>query len=400
MKKLFALLLTFSMVLSLTACGGNEDSDGGVSIDSGERVVKVGVHEPISGPDSEEGRREILGIEYAHSVAPAVEIGGEEYQVELEIVGNQSEDDSGGISAAQRLIEQGVSIVLGSYGSSGSMAAIPVLEKAGIPVIGCSRSRDDVTEGNPYCFRICYLDSFQGGALANLAVDEFQADVAYVLTESDDDYSVSLGESFTQEFERLGGKVVAGQNPAGSADMSAFVAEAQEADADVMFAPCSAAAAALLIEQAASAGIPLIAGDTWDDPAILQAAAQSGADVYFSAFYDEGASQLAADFVTGFKDWINASSDKLTYNGGTDAVSAVSALGYDAYMAALEAIKDSGSTDGAAICRALADVTYTGVTGGMVFNKGGDVDRSLIYIKGVDTASGTFYSVKELGLAR
>ena len=78
----------------------------------------------------------------------------------------------------------------------------------------------------------------------------------------------------------------------------------------------------------------------------------------------------------------------------------MSALGYDAYMAALEAIKDSGSTDGAAICRALADVTYTGVTGGMVFNKGGDVDRSLIYIKGVDAASGTFYSVKEQGLAR
>lgn len=401
MKKLITLLLTFSMVLSLTACGsgGNGGSDGGNRGDSGERIVKVGVYEPISGVDSAGGRKEILGIEYAHSVASTVEIGGEEYQVELEIVDSQSEDD-GGISAAQRLIEQGVSIALGSYGSSVSMAAAPVFEKAGIPVIGCSCSRPGMTDGNPYYFHICYFDSFQGSALANLAVDEFQAHVAYVFTELGDDYSTNLGQYFTQEFERLGGKVVAGQNPAGNTDMSAFVAAAEAADADVMFAPCSAAVAAPLIEQAASTGIPLIAGDTWDDVAILQAAAKSGAHVYFSAFYDEGASQLAADFLAGFKGWLSADGGRLANNGGTDTVSAVSALGYDAYMVALEAIKAAGSTDGEAICQALSGVTYTGVTGDVAFNKEGDVDRSTIFIKGVDAASGTFYSVKEQGLAQ
>lgn len=402
MKKFFALLLTLAMALSLVACGSSNNGGSDASNDggsaSGEKVIKVGVYEPSSGANGAGGKKEILGIEYANSVAPTVEIGGEEYKVELVIVDNQSENDKG-VSAAQQLVQEGVSIALGSYGSGVSMAAAPVFEEAGIPAIGCSCTNPGVTLGNPYYFRVCYLDPFQGSVLANLAVDEFQADVAYVFTELGDDYSVGLGEYFTQEFERLGGTVVADQNPAGNTDMSGFVNAAKAANADVIFAPSSTTVASLLIDQAASAGIPLIAGDTWDDAVILQAATKSGADVYFSTFYDEGASDLAADFMTGFKEWLNANSDKLNNNGGTDTVSAVSALGYDAYMVALEAIKAAGSTDGEAICQALADVTYTGVTGDVVFDDEGDVDKNIIFIKGVDTEAGTFYSVKEQGLA-
>ena len=401
MKRILALAMSCVLVLgTLAGCGNSNSggSDGSASGGSGEKVVKVGIYEPSSGANGAGGKKEILGIEYANSVAPTVEIGGEEYKVELVPVDNQSENDKG-VSAAQQLVQEGVSIALGSYGSGVSMAAAPIFEDAGIPAIGCSCTNPGVTLGNPYYFRVCYLDPFQGSVLANLAVDEFGADVAYVFTELGDDYSVGLGEYFTQEFERLGGTVVADQNPAGNTDMSGFVNAAKAANADVIFAPSSTTVASLLIDQAASAGIPLIAGDTWDDAVILQAATKSGADVYFSTFYDEGASEQAAQFMTGFKEWLNANSDKLNNNGGTDTVSAVSALGYDAYMGALEAIKAAGSTDGEAICQALAGVSYTGVTGDVVFDEEGDVDKNIIFIKGVDTENGTFYSVKEQGLA-
>ena len=399
MKKVFALLLTLAMALSLVACGsGNNGGNGDGSGDSGEKVVKIGVYEPSSGANGAGGKKEVLGIEYANSIAPTVEIGGEEYTVELVIVDNQSENDKG-VSAAQQLVQEGVSIALGSYGSGVSMAAAPIFEEAGIPAIGCSCTNPGVTLGNDYYFRVCYLDPFQGSVLANLAVDEFQADVAYVFTELGDDSSVGLGEYFTQEFERLGGPVVADQNPAGNTDMSGFINAAKAANADVIFAPSSTTVASLLIDQAASAGIPLIAGDTWDDAVILQAATKSGAKVYFSTFYDEGASDEAAAFMNGFKGWLGENDDKMTNNGGTDTVSAVSALGYDAYMVALEAIKAAGSTDGDAIRDALAGVTYTGVTGDVVFDEEGDVDKNIIFIKGVDAEKGAFYSVKEQGLA-
>ena len=121
--------------------------------------------------------------------------------------------------------------------------------------------------------------------------------------------------------------------------------------------------------------------------------------MYFSTFYDEGASSAAADFMEGFKAWLNANSDKLANNGGTDTVSAVSALGYDAYMVAIEAIKAAGSGDSEAIANALKDVQYTGVTGDVRFDSEGDVDKNIIFIKGVDTDKQAFYSVKEQGLA-
>ena len=394
MKKFFAMMLALVMVLSLAACGG----DAGSKDASGEKVITVGIYEPSSGANGAGGKKEVLGIEYANSLVNTVTIGGEEYKVKVFAVDNQSENDKG-VSAAEQLVSEGVAIVLGSYGSGVSMAAAPVFEEAKIAAIGCSCTNPGVTLGNPYYYRVCYLDPFQGSVLANLAKDEFNADVAYVFTELGDDYSVGLGEYFSQECERLGIKVVADQNPAGNTDMSGFINAAKAADADVIFAPTSTTVASLLIDQAASAGIPLIAGDTWDDAVILEAATKSGADVYFSTFYDEGASEAAAEFMSGFQSWLNANSDKLNNNGGTDTVSAVSALGYDAYMVAIEAIKAAGSADSDAIAKALAGVKYSGVTGDVVFDAEGDVDKNIIFIKGVDTAKGEFYSVKEQGLA-
>ncbi|MBE6995445.1 MAG: amino acid ABC transporter substrate-binding protein [Ruminococcaceae bacterium] len=394
MKKVFALLLALTMVLGLAACGEKPADD-----QSGEKVITIGIYEPSSGANGAGGKKEVLGIEYANSVVNTVTIGGEEYKIKTYAVDNQSENDKG-VSAAEQLVSEGVAIVLGSYGSGVSMAAAPVFEEAKIAAIGCSCTNPGVTLGNPYYYRVCYLDPFQGSVLANLAKDEFDAKVAYVFTELGDDYSVGLGEYFTQECERLGIQVVADQNPAGNTDMSGFINAAKAANADVIFAPTSTTVASLLIDQAASAGIPLIAGDTWDDAVILQSATKSGADVYFSTFYDEGASQAAADFMSGFQGWLNANSDKLANNGGTDTVSAVSALGYDAYMVAVEAIKAADSADSEAIAAALAGVKYTGVTGDVVFDAEGDVDKNIIFIKGVDTAKGEFYSVKEQGLSK
>ena len=399
MKKFLALILALLMALSMVACGQEAaaPTDGGDAAASGDNVIKIGVYEPSSGGNGAGGKKEVLGIEYANSVVPTVTIGGEEYAVELVEVDNQSENDKG-VSAAQQLVSSGVSVVLGSYGSGVSMAAAPVFEEAKIAAIGCSCTNPGVTLGNPYYFRVCYLDPFQGAVLANLAKDECDAKVAYVFTELGDDYSVGLGEYFTQECDKLGIEVVADQNPQGNTDMSGFVNAAKAANADVIFAPTSTTVASLLIDQAASAGIPLIAGDTWDDAVILQSATKAGTEVMFSTFYDEGASDAAAAFMDGFKGWLNANSDKLTNNGGTDTVSAVSALGYDAYMVAIEAIKAADSADSDAIATALSGVKFTGVTGDVVFDGEGDVDKNIIFIKGVDTASGTFYSVKEQGI--
>ena len=63
-------------------------------------------------------------------------------------------------------------------------------------------------------------------------------------------------------------------------------------------------------------------------------------------------------------------------------MAAVSALGYDGYMVALEAIKTAGSTDGTAIRDALYGVNYDGVTGNITFDQTtGDANKDMAYIK-------------------
>ena len=74
-------------------------------------------------------------------------------------------------------------------------------------------------------------------------------------------------------------------------------------------------------------------------------------------------------------------------NGGDDTISAVTAMGYDAYYVALEALKAAGSTDPAAVKAALPGVTYTGVTGDIAFDDIGDAIRDTAYIKVADTAN-------------
>ena len=172
MKKLFALMLALAMCLSLVACGGSSSDSGDAAEDTateeGAKVVKIGVYEPQTGDNGAGGKQEILGIEYAHSLFPTVEIGGETYDVQLEIVDNRTTPENGP-SAAAELINRDVSIVLGSYGSGVSIAGGAVFQEAGMPALGTSCTNPQVTADCDVYFRLAFLDPFQGTVLANYA---------------------------------------------------------------------------------------------------------------------------------------------------------------------------------------------------------------------------------------
>lgn len=385
MKRVAVITLALCMMLTMgTGCGGTTGA--------GADVIKIGVFEPSSGDNGAGGKQEVLGIEYANSVLNTVEIGGKTYKLQLEIVDNESSTDKAP-SAAASLVSSKVSVVLGSYGSGVSIAASDVFKNAKIPVVGVSCTNPQVTEGNTHYFRVCYLDPFQGTVLANFAMDSYQAKTAYILTKLGDDYSVGLGNYFKKAFEALGGKVVEESFQEGNSDFTAFLTTAVNAKADVIFAPTSTEAASLIISQAASQGItiPLLAGDTWDSSVILDAAKGTNVSVAVSTFFDEGDnSEAGTKFVSGFKSWLKADATKLANNGGNDIVAAVSALGYDAYMTAVEAIKAAGSSDSTSINEKLWNVNYTGVTGNITFDTIGDAVRNVAYIKSVNTADGAW----------
>ena len=394
MKKLMAAVLALVMVLSLAACGGSKsDSQGAQSSGaSGNKVVKIGVFEPQTGDNGAGGKQEILGMQYANYVQPTVEIGGETYDVKLEIVDNRTTPENGK-SAAAELVNRKVSMVLGSYGSGVSMAGGEVFQEAGLPALGTSCTNPQVTAGCDVYFRLAFLDPFQGTVLANYAYKELGVTTAYVLGMLGSDYDQGLVYYFTEAFEGLGGTVIAEDFPEGSANFVSYINNAKAANAGVIFAPVSINYAQLIVEAAAAQGYEgaLLGSDTWDSNKVIESATGKNVTSFVTTFYQEGGNP---EFDSGIKEWINANADAKTNNGGNDMVAAVTAIGYDAYFTALEALKIAGSTDPKAVLEALPSVSFEGVTGLIEFDDIGDAKRDAAYIKTANTEAGVWDFVK------
>ncbi len=377
MKKIIALALTLIMIFSFCAISA-----------SAENVVKIGVFEPASGDSASGGKKEILGMQFANTECPTVDINGETYQVELVLADNGSSTDKAP-SAASDLVSKDVSVVLGSYGSGVSMAGGPKFEEAGLAAIGVTCTNPNVTAGNDYYFRICFLDDFQADVLANFAIDKFDAKVAYCLGENGNEYDQGLIAFFSKVFAAAGGEVITDSFPTNNSDFTSYLNKAKSKGADVIFTPVSIAYATQIISQAASLGIeaPILGSDTLDDNMVLAAAKDTDIKLYVSTFYQEGG---APAFDSGIKEYINSDATAKDSNGGNDTIAAVTAMGYDAYYVALEAIKAAGSVDSYDIKAALPGVTYTGVSGAIAFNEIGDAVRDTAYIKTSDNAAGVW----------
>ena len=388
MKKTIAIVLVLCMMLGVLAgCGGSSASSE-QSGSSEKNVIKIGVFEPTSGDSASGGKKEVLGMQFANSEVPSVELNGVTYDIELVVADNGSSTDKAP-SAASQLVAEGVALVLGSYGSGVSMAGSPIFNDAGISAIGVSCTNPNVTAGNDHYFRIAFLDNFQAEVLATFAMEKFGAKVAYCLGEAGNEYDQGLVAFFKQVFEQAGGKVITDSFPTNNSDFTSYLNKAKSEGADVIFTPVSIAYGAQIVTQANSLGIaaPIMGSDTFDDNMILEAAKGTNIKLFVSTFYQEGG---APEFDEGIKAYINGNSANLDANGGNDTISAVSAMGYDAYYVALEAIKAAGSGDPAAIKAALPGVSYDGVTGAIAFDDIGDAVRDTAYIKTANTADGVW----------
>lgn len=385
MKKVIALVLALVMVFALCACGSSDSVSSTKAASSDEKVVKIGVFEPTSGQNAAGGKKEILGIEYAHSLNPTIDINGETYNIELVYADNAS-DAAKAPSAAQLLISNNVSVVIGTYGSGCAIAAGDLFAEAKIPAIGTSCTNPQVTLGNDYYFRIAYIDPFQGAVMASYALKNGCKNCV-VIVEAGDDYSAGFGNYFSEAMVNGGASCDTVTFQTGETDFSTIMANIKSKDYDGIFAPVSIETAPLIINQAREAGVDcqIMAGDTWDDISIAERAGANANGVFFSAFFDasDTSNEAGVEFNKGILEWIAADATRTENNGGAaDAISSVTPCGYDAYMAAYNAILAAQSTDGEAIRDALASLEVKGlVTGDLKFDENGDAIKNYVAIK-------------------
>ncbi|HHT43340.1 MAG TPA: ABC transporter substrate-binding protein [Firmicutes bacterium] len=336
--------------------------------------IKIGVFEPMTGPSAAGGEMTVEGIELALEMKG--EVLGREVQI---IVVDNKSDKVEAANAVSRLIERDqVVAIIGSYGSSLSMAAGDIVNKAKVPTVGCSPTNPLVTLNNDYYFRVCFIDPFQGTVMANYAVNELGAKTAAVIQDVTQDYSVGLSKYFIDAFRKLTGDpnsiVEVSAYNTGDQDFTAQLTNVKNKQPDVIFAPGNYGESALLIRQARDLGIevPFLGGDTWEAPEFLSIGGEAVEGAVFSTHFTAEAP------VTPESDkFLAAYREKF----GKEA-NAFAALGYDAYMLILDVIEKVGSADSQAIRDGLAQVEgFVGATGIITLDENGDAVKSAVINK-------------------
>lgn len=357
MKRIVGLLLLV-FVLALGATASAE-------------VIKIGVFEPMTGPNAAGGEMTVEGIELA------LELRGEVLgrKVEIIVVDNKS-DKVEAANAVSRLIErEKVVAIIGSYGSSLSMAAGDIVNKAQVPTVGCSPTNPLVTLNNPYYFRVCFIDPFQGTVMANYAVNELGAKTAAIIQDVTQDYSVGLSKYFVDAFRELTGDrnsiVEMSSYNTGDQDFTAQLTNVKNKMPDVVFAPGNYGESALLIRQARDLGIdvPFLGGDTWEAPEFLSIGGVAVEGAVFSTHFTAEApvTEESEVFLAAYREKF-----------GREA-NAFAALGYDAYMLILDVIEKAGSADSEAIRAGLASTKgFVGATGVITLDENGDAVKSAV----------------------
>jgi branched-chain amino acid transport system substrate-binding protein len=386
LKRKLSLLLALVMVFSIIAVG----CSGAPAPTTGEPakdVIKIGVFEPLTGANAAGGALEIEGIKLANEMYPTV-LGK---KVELVILDNKS-DKVEAANAATRLVDQDkVSVVLGSWGSGLSIAAGAVYKEAGVPAIGTSCTNPLVTLNNDYYFRVCFIDPFQGNVMANYAFNQVKVKKVAFIIEKSNDYSVGLAKFFQDTFKQLTGDensiVYTGYYNTGDQDFTAQLTGIEESGAEAIFAPGNFTESALIMKQAKELGItlPILGGDTWETPEVIDIAGGAAEGVVFSTFFDANAK------LTGeTSKFLEAYSKKY----GKEPA-AVTALGYDAYILALNAIERAGKAEPQAIRDALATtVDFAGAAGTVTLDVNGDAVKSAV-IKTVKDGKFTYLTTVE-----
>ena len=279
MKKAFVLLVCLLVPLALFAGGAQEKGES--------NVIRIGVFEPMTGANAAGGAMEVEGIKLANQLYP--EVLGK--KVELVIVDNKS-DKVEAANAVSRLIDRDkVVAIIGSWGSSFSMAAGSIVKEAQVPTVAPSATNPLVTLGNEYYFRVCFIDPFQGLVMANYAYNEIGARKVAIVQEISNDYSVGLAKFFSDQFKKLTGDpnaIVAVSNyNTGDMDFTAQVTNLKSLGVDAVFAPGNYTESALLIKQARELGfdVPFLGGDTWEAPEFLDVGQSAVEGAVFSTFF-------------------------------------------------------------------------------------------------------------------
>lgn len=394
-----AVVLLLIMTAGLSGCT-TFDNFKAAFIDKNQDnsdVVIVGVLEPVTGSESQGAEDEIRGIQLANSVHPKAG----DYRVSLVFSDDKSDIDATE-TAAQTLIAKEPAIVLGSYGSVYSLAASPYIRDAKIPAIAITNTNPLVTRNNIYYYRVCYVDSNQGDLLGRYVTESKKEKRAGVLLPDGDDaaqaMSTAFGRRLRADTDNEDAIAFYERYDTGQKDFTKVLKRLKATGVKSVLLPGEYADAANIITQAAEMNMDIeFLGDTsWGDKRFRKLLGKSvTSDDYAFVQFFSAEGDLTSQAITKERELFLEAYGK--EYGKDEEPSDAMALGYDAYVIAVDAIsKTSGKPNAENVYDILSDPGYQieGATGLINFNSIGDPIKTAYITKWKNNKTETVYTVE------
>ena len=335
---------TLVAVLALNGCAGSKSAD----------EIVIGEYGSLTGNDATFGQSTKEGVQLALSELEASQqgaIGGLKLRPVVE-------DDEGrpeeAVTVVKKLINQDrVCAVIGEVASSRSIAAAPVCQEAGVPMISPSSTNPRVTQQGDYIFRMCFIDPFQGTVMAKFAALNLKLKNVAILEDVRNDYSVGLAQYFAEAFTSLGGTVAGGKPQAynaGDTDFRSQLTAIKALKPEAIYVPGYYTEVGLIARQARELGIkvPLLGGDGWESEKLTEIGGQALNGCFYSNHFaaDNPDPRLQA-FLSSYKAMFHKEPD------------AIAGLAYDAAHVLFQSMQKLHDDDASAFSALAASKAGT-----------------------------------------
>ncbi len=332
------------------------------------KTLKIGTLSPLTGPYAQDGTDILQGVKTA--VAVVEKAGGVPGFDKIEVIPGDSACDGGKATmAANKLINSGVSAVIGAYCSSATIPASVPLHEAGIVQITPASTHTDVTaRGYEQIFRMPPRDDVQAWSTVRFLEDGLGAKTI-ALIDDRQTYTVGLTENITKYIkENNKVDIVAHEHiTAGDKDFTAVLTKLKRVNPDVIYMGVYQPEGSLMVRQIQALGLDskLITEDAVFHPKFLEVGGKATEGVYLT-FAKAPETQERQDFVDMYKKMWKV-----------DSVGSYAYYAYDAAHLLLETIGKVG-TDSQKLAAALHDGSWEGVSGVIEFDEKGD--RKLAHV--------------------
>ena len=335
-------------------------------------AIKIGEFVPLSGPQAAQGTAShngtVLAIEHAN-------VNGGVIGKQIALVTENDRAKAGEAAGVVRklILREGVIALLGEIASSRTIEAAPIAQRHQIPMVSPAATNPSVTKVGNHIFRACFVDPFQGVAMAKFTLHSLKKSRAAVLVDVRQDYSISLARHYREHLITAGGTVVVEEGyRSGDRNFLPQLTSIKASDPEVIFVPGYHEEVALIARQARELGIsvPLLGGDAWDSPSLIKVGRRAMENSYFSThFSTEDPNPLVQEFVRAY-----------TTRFGKEPDSSA-ALGFDAARVLLDAIRRAGSAEPVKVRDALAATAgFDGVTGMISMDRAGNAVKPAVVL--------------------